>query len=266
MAPEIERRGMMRPISDLPLLVGSAEWLEVQQSGQFWRATPSQVAAPTNTVDLFTAYTAFQFPFSADFLDVTGQMPAPTATAVAIAAAKAVFAGTVGGGLSYVTTGLPNINTLSLGTECFTMEGWLTTVQTATTDIISKTNSSLNTGCWIININQTVGSGKIDTFFGDVSSSVPIVTGQTKVNDGLRHHFRLVRSGSRWSQYIDGVLDSRGTSAAEVGDNVAPPPIIFGNSVFARPFAGEMDNWRFLPGIALNTRNFTVPTPPFPTS
>lgn len=266
MSAEIPRRGMLRPISDLPLLVGAADYLEVQQAGAFFKAPPSAVGGQSNSVDLFTAYTAFQFPFAANFLDVTGQMPAPTAIAVAIVGGKASFAGTAGGGLSYVTTGLPNVNTLSLGTECFTLEGFLSTVQTATTDIISKTNSSLNTGCWIININQTASSGKIDTFFGDVSSSVPIVTGVVKVNDGLRHHFRLVRSGSRWAQYIDGVLDARGTSAAEIGDNVAPPPIIFGNSPFARPFAGLMDNWRFLPGVALNTRNFTVPSTPFPTS
>lgn len=264
MAAETQRRGMIRPISDLPALAGLADYIEVQQGQKFYKASPTQLGG--NTVDLFTGYTAFQYPFNTDLLDASGHLPAGTVTNVTNAGGQAVFGGGAGGGISIVTTAAPALNVLSLGTQCFTMEGWFTSAQTAITDIISKTNVSLNTGCWIVVLNNTgVNSGLIGVYFGDVSSSAPIIQSvTTKWNDGVRHHIRIVRSGSRWSLYLDGVLNARGTSAVEVGDNGAAPALIFGNSVFARPFAGELDNWRFLPGIALNTINFTVPTPPFP--
>ena len=261
MTAATKRRGEIRPISSLPASPGGNAVVEVDIGGVSY-----QSPLGGNSIDLYTAYTAFQYPFSADLNDVTAHLPAGTATNVSIVGGKANFAGGAGGGLSIVTTGAPAVDVLSLGVGPFTMEGWFQTSQTAVTDLISKTNSSLNTGCWDIVINNTgVNSGLIGVYFGDFSSSTPVVQSVgAKWNDGVRHHFRLVRNGSRWLLYLDGSLNARGTSNAEVGDNGSPPALVFGNSTFGRPLAGVLDNWRFLTGVALNTVNFTVPTPPFP--
>lgn len=264
MPAALPRRGPLRLISSLGAPPGGTQLIEVEVAGQSYQA----VAGAGNTVDLYTGYTAFQYPFNTDLADTTGHLPAGTATGVTNAGGKAVFAGGVGGGLSIVTTAAPAVDVLSLGVGPFTIEGWFLSSQTAITDLVSKTNGSLNTGCWDIVLNNTgVNSGLIGVYFGDFSSSAPVIQSvTTKWNDGVRHHLRVVRNGSRWLLYVDGVLNARGTSAAEVGDNGAPPALVFGNSSFARPFIGTLDNWRFVTGLALSTVNFTVPTPPFPTA
>lgn len=267
MSVEIKRRGELRPISDLPPLVaGVTSYLEMERDGKFYRALPTDIASTPNTIDIFTGYTAFQLPFNTDFLDVAGHLPAPTVNNVTIVGNRASFSGAASK-LTYVTSAAPSVNVLSLGVGNWTFEGWFQTSDTGTIDMVSKTNSSLNGGCWILVMNVTSNSGLLSLYVGDFSSSTQLViTTAVKYNDGVRHHLRIVRNGSRFTIYVDGVFRGRGTSNVDMGDNAAPPDLVFGNSPFTRPMTGFWDNCRWLTGLALNTIDFTVPTPPFPVS
>ena len=159
--------------------------------------------------------------------------------------------------------GLPAVPDFAFGTGNFTVETWVYISSYAPIDgyalidtiPIGGLGSRTNAFVWIITT-----SGKLDVFsdggFRGLSTSIVPLSQWV--------HLALVRNGTTWQYYINGVKDgteytySRDLSLAQgaligrIGD---------GNTYF---FNGYIDDVRITKGVARYTANFTPPTAPFP--
>jgi hypothetical protein len=80
-------------------------------------------------------------------------------------------------------------------------------------------------------------------------------------------HVALVRNGSTFTPYLNGIAGTTTTSSAALYDFTSNPRI--GASTAPTPsdaFQGYMDEFRITKGVARYTANFTAPTAPFPDS
>jgi hypothetical protein len=77
------------------------------------------------------------------------------------------------------------------------------------------------------------------------------------------YHVALVRNGSTFTPYINGVAGTSTTSSATLA--ASGLPFIIGDvGSAASPFNGYMDEFRITKGVARYTANFTVPDKAFP--
>ena len=77
------------------------------------------------------------------------------------------------------------------------------------------------------------------------------------------YHIALVRNGSTFTPYINGVAGTTTTSSATLATSGFP--FIIGDTGNAvSPFNGYIDDFRITKGVARYTANFTAPTAPFP--
>ena len=174
------------------------------------------------------------------------------------------------GSLAFDGTGdylnLPVNPTLSFGVADFTIEGWM---NVASIDATYR--------C-IFSVGPTVQiyarSGTIECYFNNTdNTSGYIVLGLTapasSITANTWHYFTVVRNGTTFTAYIDGVAGTPitgvtaavGTSArgAVVGD------IQNAGGTFQYPFTGYIDDLRITKGLARYTANFTPPTEALPT-
>lgn len=275
MTLEVERRGMIRPISDLPAAVTLvAPLVEIEDQGKFYKAAYGGGGGGGNAPDTFDAYTAVQFPFSSDFLDLKGNAAAPSSSSGAsITGGKLVTAGGAGQGLQYANAGVGGAlaEVLDFGSGNFTVEGWFQSLSTVALGVMmEKSNASFNGGSWGIFLNgdNVANSGRVAYWQSDFSGAAPVVLSPsgTKYNDGVRHAIRLCRNGNQFTLYVDGASVGRTTSAVALTDNTSD--LRMGFSVIAsRAMVCTFDNWRVLKGLAACAGvKYTVPTPPFPTT
>lgn len=82
---------------------------------------------------------------------------------------------------------------------------------------------------------------------------------------GVWRHLALVRSGSAWTVYQDGISVLSGTLAGTLMTNTAPL-CIGANADTTMSFNGYIDEVRITKGVARYTANFTPPSVPFPDS
>jgi hypothetical protein len=78
-------------------------------------------------------------------------------------------------------------------------------------------------------------------------------------------HVALVRNGSTFTPYLNGIAGTTTTSSAALYDFTSNPRI--GSTTNPTPtdaFQGYMDEFRITKGVARYTANFTAPTAPFP--
>jgi hypothetical protein len=150
---------------------------------------------------------------------------------------------------------------LSFGIGNFTIEGWIN---------VPLSNSTYR--C-ILSIGTPVQiyqkSGTLEVYFNDEDNKTTyIVNGMlgpsSSISANTWHHFAVVRNGTTFTAYVDGVA---GTSVTSVSAAVALSAIPIKVGVTddnTLPFTGYIDDLRITKGIARYTSNFTPPTAALP--
>lgn len=150
---------------------------------------------------------------------------------------------------------------LSFGTGDFTIEGW------------GYVTSIDGTYRCIISIGAPVQiyarSGTIEVYFNDTDDqSTYIVSNMTgpasSVSANTWFHFAVVRNGTTFTAYVNGVA---GTPTTGVSAQVALSAYPFALGIYtpssSYPFTGYIDDLRITKGYARYTANFTPPTAAF---
>ena len=251
----VKRRGMIRPISQLPVSPGGAALMEVEIGGAFYQANASGGSTWNQTL--------VQLPLSTSFADDKGHTVTTTGT-VSITGGVAVF--TAGGGKIGVANDATTGNDLQSG-WVWCLEGWFKTTSVLQYATIAEHDAgAFAAGSWALLLNNVAASGKVS--FWAFGKGSPIVESPSAVNDNVRHHVAVSRNGTDTRLYIDGALVAVDTAVGPASVSQPASEIRFGNSTYAsRQFIGSLDNWRVVDGAVLYTaKSFTVPTPPFPVS
>jgi hypothetical protein len=158
---------------------------------------------------------------------------------------------------------------LMFGTGDFTIEFWMNPSDPASTTRNQRLMGNLplgsyNSGAWAIGFN-TGDTGKLHIDINNVINGWTATTAQVA---GTWYHIAMVRSGSTWYFFQNGVLQSTTTSSASLDNGGAARPVYIGWSGYSTTIANEyyngyLDEIRFTYGKALYTSNFTVATSPF---
>jgi hypothetical protein len=162
----------------------------------------------------------------------------------------------------YLSTTATN---LMFGTSDFTIEFWMNPVVLTTQRLMGNLPlGSFNSGAWAMGFN-TANSGK---FHIDINNfgGLKMTTAQTV---GSWYHIALVRSGTSWYLYQNGVREATAISSASFDNGGAARPVYIGwsgysTSLAAEYFNGYLDEIRFTTGKALyTTATFPVPANAF---
>jgi hypothetical protein len=201
----------------------------------------------------------------------TDNSPSPkTVTATngaAISTAQSKFGGASAlfdGTNDYVS--IPDNEALEPGTSDLTWEMWIkTTSSVQYTTLYSRSPSLFSSGMWSLMINQASSTaGDIALYLGDFSDSSPLLlTTGISIRDDVWHHIAIVRIGSAWACYVDGISRATGTFSGGIS-NISSGPRIGSDQNYGRYFAGYIDEVRITKGVARYTSNFTPQTSAFP--
>ena len=175
---------------------------------------------------------------------MSGKFPGGFVTAGAPAGFSVAF-----NGASYL---LPASNAaFNFGTGDFTVEAWVYQTASATSCVYdSRSTDASSTGF----------------FFGTISTNFAIFTNNataisTAITLNTWTHFALVRSGSTWTLYKNGVSSGTYSSAANLTDanrQIGASTTVTSSST--NYFSGYISNLRVVKGTALYTAAFTPPT------
>lgn len=142
---------------------------------------------------------------------------------------------------------------LALGTNSFTIEGWINVVDTAADNCIC-----------------TFGSGNLGFFLSSGGGSFYVTralvavdytfTSPTTINANTWYHVALVRNGTNMQLFVNGV----GTAAQTNSRSYGQSGMTIGTDANggSSQYWGFLSNFRIVNGIAVYTGNFTVPTTP----
>lgn len=149
---------------------------------------------------------------------------------------------------------LPNDTTTDLSTGDFTIECWV------------YYNSFINDAKIYIDITNASNYAQLtfSTTLGlrfVVSSSTVISQGTNDWNTGQWYHVALVRNGSTFTIYRDGVSIGTGTRSTSIG-NFNAKCIGGANGFASTTMNGYISNFRMVKGTALYTSSFTPPNAP----
>lgn len=266
MTAETPRRGMIRPISDLPASPGGAELIEVEVAKKFYqRGVPSAS---------YLNQTVIQLPMAtAGFPDdkghaVTVSGPVTLDTTTTPFSAKFSAGASINQGIHVAAPATGDDFNVG-GSPIWTMEGWFKTTQVEQfATLCGRDSGAGGSGTWALLINNgTSSDGKIAMYTG-WGSGAPAIVSRLSYADGIRHHVAIVHTGVLTYVYVDGVLENMSVVSPLATATILAQDILLGGSGYAtRQFVGNMDNWRIVNGVALYTgHTYTVPTPPFPSS
>ncbi|CAB5194739.1 Concanavalin A-like lectin/glucanases superfamily [uncultured Caudovirales phage] len=166
--------------------------------------------------------------------------------------------GLFSGSSSYITG---SHSTLSLGRNNFTVECWLyfDLVATGQQPFSIYFGSSL---CLAFYTSNTSGTGKLNYYLSSTGSGWDVASGvlMGNITAGTWIHCALVRNGSTFTPYINGVAGTTTTSSATL---YAQTTFYAGISpgLSSGQFSGKIDDIRVTNGVA---RTITMPTGPFP--
>jgi hypothetical protein len=168
---------------------------------------------------------------------------------------------------------IPASSVFNFGTGDFTIELWFNIPAGASGSPYGKTFVSNENDVWsagAFSLYALASSTQFRPAFwiNEFSGSVPIlIPSSGDYRDGNWHHLAIVRSGTAFSMYIDGVRVANGTHAGNcgsstrnlmIGDNLA-------NNGGDRNFLGKLDDLR-ITKYARYTSSFTPPTAALPTT
>ncbi len=266
---------MMRPISDLPALVGDPDWIEVEQGvagvPNFFKATASQIGGGGSSL---LNQTVIQIPMAtAGFPDDKGHVVTVNGV-TSLDTSTVPFSALFGPGAA-INTGIhvaapATGDDFNIGASpVWTIEGWFkTTINRQFATLIGRDSGAGGSGTFVLLINNGASNdGKLAMYTG-WGSGAPAVVTTNSYRDGVRHHVAVVHMGAATYLYVDGVLQNVGIVNPLATANVLAQELLLGGSGYAtRQFEGNLDNWRIVNGVAVYSgHTYTVPTPPFPAS
>ena len=173
------------------------------------------------------------------------------------------YAGSVlyNGSTSYLST--PNNTNLQFGTGSFTIEFWYLRTgangtyaryfQMVDGDVISGIS---------ISQNNTTQNGILITVSSNGATYDIVNLAAVTITDLAWNHVALVRNGTNFTIYINGVGTSLATSSASIYYTGTGSSVIGGQLSPSRSLAGVMSNFRIVKGTAVYTANFTPSTTP----
>ena len=160
---------------------------------------------------------------------------------------------------------------LELSNKNFTIEFWINTTGSTQYDALIARESAApaTSGMWQFLMNSaSATAGDVAFWSYDYNSftSAMLQTTGVSIRDGAWHHIALVRNGSSWAIYIDGVSRATQTSSITIGD-ISSGYWIGNNQQYpTRDFPGYLSNIRWTVGTALYTKNFVPPILPLSTT
>lgn len=173
-----------------------------------------------------------------------------------------------GGSMYFDGTGdyltVPDTPVLEPGSSNLTWEMWINTrSSTQYATLYSRNPASFATGMWSLMINVASSTaGDVALYVADFSGASPLLqTTGVNVRDGAWHHIAVVRNGSAWVLYVDGVSRATGTFSGTIA-NIAGGPSIGRDEFYTRNYLGYISNLRITTGSAIYTAAFTPPTAP----
>jgi Concanavalin A-like lectin/glucanases superfamily/Glycine rich protein len=158
----------------------------------------------------------------------------------------------------------PSSTVYSFGTANFTIEFWFyrTGVASGQRMIGNLPNSGWTGNNWVIGSDN--GGTNIVYYINNYNNSSPLLTGTTTISINTWYHYALVRNGTTFTQYINGVLDKQATGISTNIDGGGSYPVSLGSDGYTGFYPGLIDEFRITTGIARYTGNsFTVPTASF---
>jgi hypothetical protein len=151
---------------------------------------------------------------------------------------------------------------LDMGSSDFTIEGWYYPVGNAavSTGIVSKRANSSTVGGVLLYYGST---GLTPSLLVDTGGTWGInIASSIAFNGNAWNHFAIVRNGTAFNLYINGVSGVSATSSATIPDNASDFCIgSAGGSTFPISTC-YMSNFRVVKGTAVYTSAFTPPTVP----
>ena len=164
---------------------------------------------------------------------------------------------------------VPYSSSINILSGDFTVEGWVnaTLIGTGSRQIGGQWQQTTGQGGWQLGIDT---SGFITVAFGAATEATGIITSSVAIAVNTWYHIALVRNGSVFTLYINGV--SRGTyTSAATRAALTSIPTTFGNWLSSSgtfpasgsaDFRGYLADYRIVKGTAVYTSNFTPPTAP----
>ena len=219
------------------------------------------LTAITNTVLLTCQSNYFKDSSSNNFaLTITGT---PSVQPFSPFAPTSAYSTSVNGGSMYFDGTGDNLTTANstaydFGSNNFTIECWVYTGSTSQQTVIERRGTGYTTGDWVIFINE---SSTVVSFYSfDVGS--PVVSG-TGLTLNSWNHIAVVRNGTTFTLYLNGVSISSLTSSTAIASNSLGITVgqdnVSGGRLY---FSGYISNARIVKGTAVYTANFTPPTAP----
>lgn len=152
--------------------------------------------------------------------NVTGTLGTAPTTTPAISNSIYKFGDTNSGALYVDGTGdrLSSNSSIYFGTSDFTIEMWFKpTSRTNNNPVIANNESSgWTANTWILADRHSAANTKFTFWAYNYSSSSPLLTSTTTVSNGSWYHLAIVRSGTSWKMFINGVLEASQTSSVSL--------------------------------------------------
>jgi hypothetical protein len=154
------------------------------------------------------------------------------------------------------------------GSGDFTIECWVYANSKVSTDtVISKgVLATIDNKMWTLEWINASGNWKL-AFFGYGEPSTGIVRTNGDLSTGTWYHVAVVKDGSNFRMYLDGVHQTDHYSNPTISTLGTGGVLLVGAGFYApttRSFDGYIDEVRITKGVARYTSDFLVPTNPFP--
>jgi len=147
------------------------------------------------------------------------------------------------------------------GAGDFTIEGWAY----LKSDPASSYHSLFHTG---FSLQIYINDSTVKMWASNDGSSYNIVSGLTgptsAVSQNTWFHWAVVRNGSSFKVYVNGVVGNSGTSSDSIYYDGTPRIADYAPNTGTYPFDGYMDDFRITKGVARYTANFTPPEAKLP--
>jgi len=178
-------------------------------------------------------------------------------------------AATYGGSGYFDGTGdflaIPDNAALEPGSSDLTWEMWVNTTASNQYATIYGRGTTWAAGSWLLLVNNaSATAGDVAVWVNNFSAVAPLlVSTGVNVRDAAWHHIAVVRNGSAWTLYVDGVSRATATWAGTVSDRADGPNVARDPATpTTRDFPGYISNLRVVKGTAVYTGAFTPPTTP----
>ena len=180
-----------------------------------------------------------------------------TSSGATISTAQSKFGGSsllCSGGNQWITS--TSNASLAHGTSDFTLEFWLYCITLTSSHYFFRTSTGTGTGDGII-----MGAAATPVVYIGTSGSWSIVNGlaMTGVTTGTWQHIAITRAGSTFRGFVDGTQRWTATSSASIYQSANAFRLGAVNPSSGLGMNAYMDDFRYIPGYALYTANFTPP-------